>query len=543
MATESVKILIEAEDKATAQLQKTVREQEKVAAKTALIKQQQEQALTAERIALEQGAEAAEAYRLKIQGLDADTAKLIAREKALIQEQKAANAELAKQPGGLKSTKATTEFFGAVAGMAGGSQVASVAGQLAGLTEKTGQFSEVAKAGGTSAMLFKAGLVAAAAAIGVQVGKAIGDVVFQTEKFNKELEKAIARSNELAAAGMSARQNAFAEWKIDEIDLNPAGADAAAQEKLDQVMADITARQQQKQEVEKTIKELEKAAEIEWSKVFSLTGTVDQFKEVGQYATSFTGESKAWLAEKQRLFEEDKKSLEELEKQKTELENILGIEKERAEKRREIAAEQASKSFISGLEDQLQALRAELNGTKNEYEAFKNTFSATDGTTAQFLLEDIEAAKNHLAFKQKEEQLKEQAAEKEKQRLKQVDDLRKSEVDRLKEQAILLAEGKEAAHAFRLEKQGMSEADAKAIAAQQAEIDRLNEQKSQSGKAQSLQAVESRLLTRGPEQDPTAKNTAEIAKLAKQQLEKLNMIASKAEKPPEKQQQLEVIKR
>lgn len=96
MATESVKILIEAEDKATAKIKSAILEQEKAAERSVLASQKQ----TKE---------------------------------------------------GLKATKATTDFFGAVAGMAGGSQVASVASQLAGLTEKTGQFSEVAKAGGSSA--------------------------------------------------------------------------------------------------------------------------------------------------------------------------------------------------------------------------------------------------------------------------------------------------------------------------------------------------------------------------------------------------------
>ena len=61
-------------------------------------------------------------------------------------------------------------------------------------------------------------------------------------------------------------------------------------------------------------------------------------------------------------------------------------------------------------------------------------------------------------------------------------------------------------------------------------------------KPQNLQAVESRLLTRGPEQDQTTKNTAEIARLAKEQLDRLNKIAAKAEKQvTEKKIELELV--
>jgi hypothetical protein len=540
VATESVKILIEAEDKATAELQKAVREQEKAAAKSALIKQQQEQAIQAERIALEQGAEAAEAYRLTLQGLDAQTAALIAREKSLVQEQKAANAELAKQPGGLKSTKATTEFFGAVAGMAGGSQIASVAGQLAGLTEKTGQFAEVAKQGGASAMLFKAGLAAAAGAIGFQVGKAIGDVVFQTEKWKTELDQVINKAKELESIRLTKTQEQFKNFKIDQIELNPEGAEAAIEAETGKIHEQIKALEARKRAAEAGLAAMQGDTSLEIGNVFSSEGA----SEIGGYFQSFTGDHKAFLEQKKREVEEDKVQLKQLQDQKQELMNILGIEKERAEKRKQIAADQASESFVSGLRDQIASLNAELDGSKNAFDAMKNTSSEGSAIVAEGFLNEIEALKQQLIERQKLEQAAEQAAQKEEDRVKRINDLRTSELDRLKEQTIALEQGKEAAHRFRLEKQGLSADDAKFIAAEQARLDEMEAKKNQKEtKKPELQASESRLLTRGPEQDQTAKNTAEISRLAKEQLDRLNKLVAKADKPVDKSQKLELVTR
>jgi len=101
-----------------------------------------------------------------------------------------------KEVGG--KAKASTEFIGVIANFAGGGQISAFAQQVAGLTEKTSQFAEVSKLGGAGALAFKAGLVAAAGAISFQVGKALGDVVFQTEKWNRELDRAKEKSQQLA---------------------------------------------------------------------------------------------------------------------------------------------------------------------------------------------------------------------------------------------------------------------------------------------------------------------------------------------------------
>jgi tRNA(Ser,Leu) C12 N-acetylase TAN1 len=543
VATESVKILIEAEDKASAALRKASTEAEKAAAKVEVTRARANKALAAERVELEHGAEAAHAFRLQLDGMSESEARLIAKEKELLAQQKKRNAEQEKLSdiSGANKTKTSAEFFGTLAGMAGGSEIAGLAGQVAGLTEKTNQFSEVAKAGGAGAMAFKAGLVGAAAVLGVQVGQAIGNVLFETQRWNDELEKAVAKSKELEAIRLTGLQEAFQGFKVDEIELNPEGADAAIQDRIALINEEIKTIQDRKRATESSVASMTKDTTLD---IGNMDNQLKQMSEIGSYLKSFTGDHKATLAEKQRNVEEDTAQLKILQDQQKELEAIIGVERERAAKREEIANQQASDNYIQGLRDQLADLNAELGGTKNQLDALVNTNDGESSSVALGLLEDLDKVKTALQEQQKEKAKAEQEAQKEEERIKRMSDLRKSEIDRLKEQAIALAEGKEAAHAFRLEQQGMASDQAKLIAAEQAETDRLNEMKGQkSGKATNLQASESRLLTRGPEQDPVAKNTAELARLAKQQLERLNKIAAKTESPPAKTQKLEVVSR
>jgi hypothetical protein len=107
--------------------------------------------------------------------------------------------------------------------------------------------------------------------------------------------------------------------------------------------------------------------------------------------------------------------------------------------------------------------------------------------------------------------------------------LKQTELDKLAEEQVLLTQGKEAAHAFALEKQGLSKADAANIAAQQAQNDAIKAKQTAKPNAPTQQinpAFEARLLTRGAGGDPqadTAKNTA--AMLAEQK--RANQIAEK----------------
>ena len=89
-----------------------------------------------------------------------------------------------------QKAKASTEFVGTLANQLGGTQLGGFAGQLAQLTERISNFSEVSKAGGAGALAFKAGLVAATAIASYKVGEALSDWAFQTGAWKKELAAA-----------------------------------------------------------------------------------------------------------------------------------------------------------------------------------------------------------------------------------------------------------------------------------------------------------------------------------------------------------------
>lgn len=555
MATESVKILIEAEDKATAKLKQAVSEQEKAAAKAELSRVRAQKSLAAERIELEQGAEAAHAFRLELEGMEAAEAALIAREKELLNQQKKRAAEQQKlsEIGGAKQTKSGAEFFGAIAGIAGGSEIASIAGQIGGLTEKTSQFGEVAKMGGANAMLFKAGLVAAAGAIGYQVGSAIGNVVFQTEKFNAELEKSVANLAKLEQVQLGQLRDKFSDFKID-LEFAP-DKDAAVADQIAQLKAELNGYEMSAKAARGEVAKLEAQGQLATSSLTTV-GMIVNYKENIDYLKTYTGDFKALLAEKQRELEFSTTKSELMREEIAELEKLVTIEKERDEKRAQKAEEKQSADYLQSLRDDLEMVKAEMEdkaaelkakaggGTFSEDEANRilseteaakkvfeeqqkagkaNELKAQRGAGGTFendealrLISEIEASKKALEQQQKLQQQKEQEAEKEKQRAKSIEDLKQRELDKLEEEATLLSKGKEAAHALRLEKMGIAKEDAERIAAAQAELDVLDEQnkKKESAKASSLNATESRLLTRGPEQDATVKTAEHTKKTA-----------------------------
>ena len=104
--------------------------------------------------------------------------------------------------------KASTEFIGVLAGQLGGSQLQQAAGGVAAITEKVGQFSEVMKAGGAGAMAFQAGITLLVTTLSFNLGKAIGESIFGVQELKDEfgetqtqVEAFTARMNEAANKG------------------------------------------------------------------------------------------------------------------------------------------------------------------------------------------------------------------------------------------------------------------------------------------------------------------------------------------------------
>lgn len=446
-----------------------------------------------------------ESVEILIKADDQASAKLVAVEKNL---GKTGNA--VKDFGG--KAKATTEFAGAIAAMTGNSQVAGFAAQFAGLTERVGQFSEVAKAGKAGALAFKLGLIGLAAGIGATVGKAIGDVVFETAKFERAMKRAQEASAELDAQLSKSRSTMFS-GQTQQIELirDPEAKKAAYSdllETIDKNMAGVTERVRQSEaEVEK------------WAAAWKITGDDTEFARQAE--------------EELKL---NKEQLNVLREQRAEIQGIVSERASQVDRiQRENEAVKKSSEFVQKLRDEIKY----LNATREEQIAIEAKANTTriDRSEAELLLQERdailsknEAVKEFEATQKRTHEEQERAAkkliedaEREKQR---VDDIVESEKQRLELRRIELERGHEAAQVQGLINKGLEETVAKQIAAEESALNKLQAEKDSQKKAQeefekdkeaqltknakeagkvekqadtpTLQASESRLLSRGP---------------------------------------------
>lgn len=87
--------------------------------------------------------------------------------------------------------KASTELVGSFASAMGSSGIGRYSSELATLTERVSAFSEVARDGGTSSLAFKAGLAGVVAVGGYQLGQALSGSAEAAKILNQELERTI----------------------------------------------------------------------------------------------------------------------------------------------------------------------------------------------------------------------------------------------------------------------------------------------------------------------------------------------------------------
>ena len=440
-----------------------------------------------------------------------------------------------------EQAKKSTEFFGTIANALGGSELGQFASQLGQITEKTSQFAEVQKLGGAGALAFKAGLIGAVGVIAFQVGSALGNVIFQTEKWTEKLKEASDKAKELATNAASIRQTEFAERREDiEIFQDPKQKQEAYKQLLGELNRDLAG-------VEGQSRASKKAAE-EWAAAWQITGDRQGFAaQAKQQAETDAERVKALQAqrteiekilsprtEENRLLRErqelDKQAEANVAKLKEEIDvlngkvKVLSTEEAQLIRKRDLLKEQKQKEttsdvFIKQLREEVALLKVKKEDLAAA-EAASKTATPGQANVATALLQERDA------LIQKRELEKTALAQKE-QEAKRIADLKQTELDKLAEEQVLLTRGKEAAHAFALEKQGLSKADAANIAAQQAQNDQLKAKQTAKAPTQQInQAFEARLLTRGSGGDPqadTAKNTA--AMLAEQK--RANQIAEK----------------
>jgi hypothetical protein len=460
------------------------------------------------RISVEEGEEALYAYDLQMKGLDETTAKMITRQRFALKEMEALKKEAAKPipqgktpegPSAGKATKTTTEFIGTLANLTGSSELGQFASQLGNLSEKSEQFAEAGKKGGAGALAFKAGLVAAVAAIAVSAGKFLGDWIFETKRWAEELENAKNKARELEQQAAKMRDLRFGDTTAD-IEL-------------------IRDPEQKQQAYEKLLSDLKKNVSGVSSQVKSSQKAVDEWAETWQ----ITGDRKGFAEQAKLQLEQDKERLAQLKEQQQQIERLLGVEKERAAIQAENAKLDASENYVESLREQLRLLKATGDEQRN-IQAEQAGAVGADVGEASMLLAEIDA-QNALLAKEKElEAERKRIADESINQQKKIEELKSSELAKLEEERVALERGKEAAHAFRLEKQGLAKADAERIAMMQAELEKELETKAQREQAQKafetasrqpLQAQTSRFLTRGPTDDKTSK----LVDLSKSQLE------------------------
>lgn len=346
-----------------------------------------------------------------------------------------------------EKAKVTTEFVGTLASLAGGSEFASFASQIAGATEKVGQFSEVANAGGAGALTFKLGLIGLAATIGGTIGKALGDFIFQTKKLEREMQRAKEAAAQFDERLQRTRANMFSGQKQDiELIRDPEKKKAAYEALLGKLDKDLAT-------VSMNVKESEKAVE-RWAEAWQITG-----------------ERKASAIEAQEQLKADQERLSVLREERQEIQMMISTkEQERAAIAAANEAKDASENYLQTLREEVELLKA----TKEEQlqiEAAKNT-TLEDRGEAEKLLKERDAIVAKLDAERQLEQERQQAAEQalqqaeqEKQRL---DDLMQSENERLELRRIEIEQGKEAARIQGLVNQGVEESAAKQIAAAEA---------------------------------------------------------------------------
>jgi hypothetical protein len=422
-----------------------------------------------------------------------------------------------KESGG--QAKKSADFARIIASSLGGTEIGSYIAQMGEAADKTAQFAEIQKAGGAGALAFKAGLVGLVGTIAFGAGNAIGNAIFQTEKFSEQLKEAAQKSKELAAAIREGAKERFGENKEDIELIRDPGAKRAAYKSL--------------------IEDLDK-------NIKGVSGSVQRgIKEVEEWgeAWQITGDRKAFAAMAGAKLEEDRDRLKLLTDQKKELEKITGersVANERIKEQN--ALQDKSEAYVDTLRKQLEVLKA-TNDEKAQVIASQNTVD-TDFREARNLLQEIDAINAKAAADKIAEDEKKRTDTEKESNAKRLATLKENELNKLAEEKILLDKGREAANAFALEKQGLAKADAAAIAREREQIDLRKDaikEAEKQGKAKPLAqqatvntAFESRLLTRGPADD-AAKFTAQNTANALAELKMMNLRQERMEKEANRQ--------
>jgi hypothetical protein len=386
--------------------------------------------------------------------------------------------------------KASTEFIGILAGQLGGSEFATAAQGLAGITEKVGQFSEVLKTGTAGALAFSLGMQALVGVISFQVGKAIGEMIFGVDDVAGRMKIADEDSKRFA--------NSMVEL---------------SNVKIGNQMEDITLIRDPEEQQRQAVKLFEQIGTQVDDAVKSFqyySNEADKLREAGgdvEIINDLQNEAAGYMQVAQSL----RANQNELSKKYSEHARQVQL----------IKQQQAAEDAAAAKKAQIDAsVVASLRGVNYQYtELTKGAEAARraqlqDQGVGEADIKRILFAEQQLKLEKDLADAKQKAQDAEKQRLEKIEDLRKSELSRLEEQKIALEQGQEAAHSYRLQQQGLDKATADAIAAAQAQADAMASTKDDKTMeaAGPVTSKESRLMTRGRQDDSQKKieqNTAQ----------------------------------
>lgn len=399
-------------------------------------------------------------------------------------------------------TKLATVALQSVANLSGQGGLASLAGQIGEVAEKSELLTGSLKGGGAGALVMKAGLVALVAGVGAKIGTVLGNWIFQTEKFERSMKRATDASAAFDAQ-IKGLQSSLKSDRMEDIELirDPEEKQAAYKKLFDDITRDLETTSQQ---VAKSERDVEA-----WAEAWQVTGNRKAY---------------AKMAEEQLAI--DKERLATLRAELAETAKLTGErEKLNAQIREENAAKDKSEAFIQSLRDELELLKA-TKEEQIEIEAIRNTVPANEDEAIRLLRErdailakreaeeqlaqaQLDAAEAEKARADKAEEAAQKAREDAEQDRRNIEQIIAAEEDRLELQRIELEQGKEAAKAKALMNEGVDKATAEKIAKEEAAIEKLREaankkddpkakQARTAGPAPTLTASESRLLSRGP---------------------------------------------
>ena len=418
---------------------------------------------------------------------------------------------------GVKETgqkaKGSIEFVGVLAGQLGGGQLQTAAQGVAAITEKVGQFSEVMKAGGKGAAFFQAGIAALVGVMSFSLGKSIGEAIFGVKDLAAELENAATDYEQTLGRMKSASDQKFeARFEVIQFGETFETQQIAARKLFDEV---------KKAQDDATASAAYYAAEAE-----KILATANPY-----------------LGKLGEISDEEKDRAKQLQAQADQHREMLPILEQQLQKisaqygPRARALEQAKKQKAID-ENSLQSLK-QLGYQFDELTKGKERARASELRDQGVSESDAKAILMMEGLIAKEKQLqaqKEKTRQAEISKLDQMQSLAKGELDKLKEQKIALEQGEQAAHAFRLQQQGLDKDTSEAIAAAQAAMDASAKAAGQKVQpAAALQATESRLMIRGPKED-SQKKIEQNTKMSADQTKALNTAFAKLSTTLEKTQ-------